>query len=43
MLLLESIWVLAAVIGAFAFPSIGSRWFEKVERRFSAFARHRTL
>lgn len=43
MLLLESIWVLAALVGAFAFPSVGSRWFEKLERRFSAFARHRAL
>ncbi len=43
MLRLESIWVLAAVIGAFAFPSVGSRWFEKLERRFSAFARRRVL
>src|ERR1035437_1274934 len=43
MLLLESIWVLAALVGAFAFPSVGSRWFEKLERRFSAFARRRTL
>jgi hypothetical protein len=43
MLLLESMWVLAALVGAFAFPSVGSRWFEKLERRFSAFARHRTL
>jgi hypothetical protein len=43
MLLLESLWVLAALVGAFAFPSVGSRWFEKLERRFSAFARHRTM
>jgi len=28
MLLLESILVLAAVVGAFAFPSLGSSWFE---------------
>ena len=43
MLLVESICVLAAVIGAFAFPSAGSRWFGILERRFSAFARHRAL
>ncbi len=43
MLLLESVLVVAALVGALAFPSIGSRWFEKLERRFSAFARHRTL
>jgi hypothetical protein len=43
MVLLESVLVLAALVGAFTFPSIGSRWFEKVERRFSRFARHRAL
>jgi hypothetical protein len=43
MLLLESICVLAALVGAFAFPSAGARWFEKLERRFSVFARHRTM
>jgi hypothetical protein len=43
MLLLETILVLAAVVGAFAFPSLGSRWFERLERRFSQLARHRTL
>ena len=43
MLLLETMWVLAALIGALAFPSVGSRWFEKLERRFTAFARHRTI
>ena len=43
MLLLETMWLLAALIGAFAFPTVGSRWFEKLERRFSQFARHRTL
>jgi hypothetical protein len=40
---IESILVLAALIGALTFPSLGSRWFEKLERRFSAFARRRTL
>src|SRR5438445_13667832 len=43
MLLVESICVLAAVIGAFAFPSAGSRWLGILARRFSVFARHRAL
>lgn len=43
MLLIESVLVLAAVLGAFAFPSLGSRWFEKLERRFSQLARQRAL
>jgi hypothetical protein len=43
MLLLESICLLAAIIGAFTFPSVGSRWLEILERRFSQFARDRTL
>jgi len=43
MLLIESILVLAAVVGAFAFPSVGSHWFEKIERRFSQLARQRAL
>jgi hypothetical protein len=43
MLLLECIWLLAALVGAFAFPSVGSHWLDKLERRFSQFARHRAL
>ena len=43
MLLIESILALAAVFGAFAFPSVGSEWFGKLERRFSQLARQRTL
>src|ERR1019366_3833099 len=43
MLLLESMWLLAALVGALAFPSVGSRWFEKLERRCGQFARHRML
>lgn len=43
MLLIESMLVLAAVLGALTFPSIGSRWFEKLERRFSQLARQRAL
>lgn len=43
MLLIESGLVLAAVFGALTFASIGSRWFEKLERGFSRFARQRVL
>jgi hypothetical protein len=43
MLLIESTLVLAAVLLAFTFPSIGSRWFEKLERGFSHIARRRAL
>ena len=43
MLLIESILVLAAVFMALTFPSVGSNWFEKLERRFSQLARQRTL
>ncbi len=43
MMLIESIFVLAAVFGALTSPSIGSRWFEKLERRFSQLARQRAL
>lgn len=43
MLLIESILVLAALFGALAFPSVGSRWFERLERRFSQLARRRAL
>jgi hypothetical protein len=43
MLLIESILVLAALVVALTFPSVGSRWFEKLERRFSQLARQRTL
>jgi hypothetical protein len=43
MLLIESILVLAALVVALTFPSVGSRWFEKIERRFSQLARQRML
>lgn len=43
LLLIESTLVLAAVLGALTFPSVGSYWFEKLERRFSQLARQRTL
>jgi hypothetical protein len=43
MLLLESILVLAAVFVALTFPSVGTRWFERLERGFSQLARQRAL
>jgi len=43
MLLIELILALAAVFGAFAFPSVGSEWFGELERRFNQLARQRTL
>ncbi|HYU46881.1 MAG TPA: hypothetical protein VEK84_11990, partial [Terriglobales bacterium] len=50
MLPIESILALAVVFAALAvvfaaltIPSIGSRWFEKLERRFSHLARRRTV
>ncbi len=43
MLRIESILALVAVVGAFAFPSLGSHWFEKLERRLSQLARKQAL
>ena len=43
MLLIESMLVLAALVVALTFPSVGSPWFEKLERRFSHLARRRAL
>jgi hypothetical protein len=43
MLVLESVLVLLAFVAAFAFPSLGAGWFEKIERRFVHLARRRTL
>jgi hypothetical protein len=43
MLVIESILVLLALVGAFTFPSLGSGWFEKLERQFNHFARRRTF
>lgn len=43
MLLLESMLAVFALIGAFAFPSLGSVRFEKLERQFNHLARRRTL
>jgi hypothetical protein len=43
MLRIELGLVVLAVIVAFIRPQLGSRWFEKIERRFAALARRRTL
>lgn len=43
MLRIETGLILLALAIAFFRPSIGSSWFEAVERRFSALARRRTL
>src|SRR2546429_542861 len=43
MLLIETGLVLASLAVALVHPSLGSRWFEKLERIFFHFSRHRTL
>jgi hypothetical protein len=43
MLLIETGLVLASLLVAFLRPSLGSRWFEKLERRFSQLSRRRVL
>jgi len=43
MLLVEIALVTLSVLVAFVYPQLGSRWFEKIERRFAALARRRTL
>ena len=43
MLLIECGSVLLAVLIAFIFPTVGSRWFESLERGFARFARRRGL
>jgi hypothetical protein len=43
MLLIESMLVLAALVVALTFPSVGSRSFEKLEHRLSRLARRRAL
>jgi hypothetical protein len=43
MLAIETGLVLLSLLIAFVHPSLGSRWFEKVERRFSQLSRHRVL
>jgi hypothetical protein len=43
MLLIETGLVLLALLVAFTYPQLGSRWFENVERRFSQLSRRRLL
>ena len=43
MLRIELCLCVLALITAFIYPQLGSRWFEKIERRFAALARRRTL
>jgi hypothetical protein len=43
MLLIETGFALLALLIAFVCPALGSRWFEKVERRLSQLSRHRVL
>jgi hypothetical protein len=43
MLLIESCLVVAAVVVAFAFPTVGSHWFEVCERAFGKLAQRRGL
>jgi hypothetical protein len=43
MILTEACLVLAAVVIAFTFPTVGSRWFEVCERAFSRLAQRRRL
>ena len=43
MLLIETGFVLLSLLIAFAYPALGSRWFEKLERRFSQLSEHRVL
>src|SRR6266498_3984811 len=43
MLLIETGMVLLAILVAFICPTLGSGWFERAERRFSALARRRAL
>src|SRR5436309_160036 len=43
MLLMETALVFFSLIIALIYPSLGSNWFEKIERRFARLARRRTL
>ena len=43
MLLIETGLVLLALLLAFVYPQLGSRWFENVERRLSQLSRRRAL
>lgn len=43
MLRVEIACTLAAVVIAFVFPNLGSRWFDRTEKRFARFAENRVL
>ena len=43
MLLIEAGFVLLSLLIAFFCPALGSRWFEKLERRLWKLSRHRPL
>ena len=43
MLRIEICLAIAGILWAFAFPYLGSRWFEHIESSFSRFAQRRTL
>ncbi|HET7107416.1 MAG TPA: hypothetical protein VFI38_11450 [Candidatus Acidoferrum sp.] len=43
MLRIEICLATAAILGAFAFPHFGSRWFERIESSFGRFAQRRAL
>ena len=43
MLLIEGLLVLLAVAAAFVFPTLGSHWFEMLEKGFARLASHRRL
>ncbi|MGH9502113.1 MAG: hypothetical protein ACRD20_04610 [Terriglobales bacterium] len=43
MLIIETCFVLLSLLIAFVRPTLGSRWFEKVEMRFWQLSRHRVL
>jgi hypothetical protein len=43
MLLIETGLVVLSLLIVFSIPSLGSRWFGKLERSFFRFSRHRTL
>src|SRR5258707_6061231 len=43
MLRIETALILLALLIAFVYPSLGARWFEKLEFQFARLSRHRTL
>src|SRR5260370_27835278 len=43
MLRIETALILLSLLIAFVYPSLGARWFEKLEFQFARLSRHRTL